>query len=1019
MGREQTRCISRIRKFSLILLIAIGFQNGARADEPATIQGEVRDAATGKVLYMADLVVPGSTVGTFTMEDGSFRLLLPPGEYSLRVQYLGYRSVLKEGIHLKAGEVLQLNFALELGEAFKGKGVTVWMNPDEQTVCDTRAMRTTNQEDLQNFALDTMVEALSLETGIMVINGELHVRGGRGSEVSYTSDDVPIDNPLGGSIAVSNVAISSIQTVVGGMDAEYGNAQSAVINVTTREGGERFHGTLRYWTDDYGRQDKTYANFDRLATGIGGPLFRDELRWFLAGEVAGQDGEFLAADGRREWKVFDDLFKFSERASSQLQLTGKLTWRATSDLKFSAEGNFNLSRDDPYVHNWNQQGYVNRLHVFERLELSGESDEQGEHFFHVARGTLPVYHGPWYEEFYLPNRERQRQGLPTAFEKVLLKMKPAGADQPAYVVVDAFRARSARSGTEFLVLTEELFGGYLNTLSRWSYERTDSSQTYYNSAEHTPVSDSRNSALKLLAIHNISDEVFYKIALSRLDFSRHSAVGGKEPADYDTAGHPATLINGALQRSLAPEVYYTDPANPFLATAYDFPNYFDQRARSWILKFDLTSRRWPGHRIKTGFLAQYNDMRNVQMTSPGLTRPLMDDLTGRTLGLAQGRSANIFHNFAPRTAFYCQDRWEYRGMVVNAGLRYDLFSPGNGVEVLLRAEGVDPSIERFKQVLSPRLGLAFPITDRDVFHFHYGRSFQAPGNNRLFQTQDPNSGEALLGNPDLDPEITVSYQAGVRHQFSTHITGDFAIFYKDIYDLVTSTTAVDSVSGNTFSRYINRAYASARGLEVTLDRRFADGYGGQIAYTLGFADGVASDAEFGAQGASGLTHLPTGELPLRWDQRHVLSFRLRLMDAGSWGGSFIYAMGSGLPWTPALRNQRRADPRLENSRRHPATHSLSMQAEKYFDLWGRALTLFFDGRNLLDQDQVVAHDPGIYPGMPYAESAYTTYLTETGRYGGAYLTDLDGDGQDEYHPVDDPRVFASRRNFRVGFGLEF
>ncbi len=1019
MGRDNSMHIARILKYALILLVSLGARHEARAEEPAIIQGTVTDATDGRVLPSADLVVPGSTLGTFTMADGRFRLLLPPGEYSLRVRYLGYRSVLKENIHLSAGEVLEMNFALELGEAFRAKGVTVWMDADYQDVGDTRAMHSTNQEDLQNFAVDNMLEAIGLDAGIMVINGEIHVRGGRDTEVSYTSDDVPIDNPLGGSMSVSNVAIANIQTVVGGMDAEYGNAQSAVVNVTTREGGERFGGTVRYWTDDYGRQDKTYANFDRLAAGFGGPLLRDEIRWFLAGEASGLDGEYLPADDRREWKAFDDLFKFSERSSSQLQLTGKLTWRANSRLKFSAEGNLNLSRDDPYIHNWNQQGYVNRVHVFEKLELSGESDEEGEHFFHVARGTLPVYHGPWYDEFYLPNRQRQGQGLPNAFEKVLLKLKPAGAEQSAYVVVDAFRARSARSGVEYMVLTEELFGGYMNTLSRWSYQRSDSSQTYHNAAERTPVTRTRNNALKLLAIHNISDEVFYKFALSRLDFSRHSAVDGKEPADYDTAGHPVTLANGALQRNLAPEVYYTDPNNPFLATAYDFPNYFDQQAQSWIIKFDLTSRRWPGHRIKTGFLAQYNDMRNIQMTSPGLTRPLVDDITGRTLGVAQGRSANTFHNFAPRTAFYCQDRWEHRGMVVNAGLRYDLFSPGTGVEVLMRAEGVDPSIERYKQVMSPRLGLAFPITDRDVFHFHYGRSFQAPGNDRLFQTQDPNSGEALLGNPDLDPEITVSYQVGVRHQFSKHIAGDFAIFYKDIFDLVSSTTAVDTVSGNTFSRYINRAYASARGLELTLDRRFADGYGGQLAYTLSYADGVASDAEFGAQGAAGLTHLPTGELPLRWDQRHVLSLRLRLMDTGNWGGSFIYALGSGLPWTPVIRNQRRADPRRENSRRHPASHSLSMQAEKFFDLWGRHLTLFFDGRNLLDQAQIAAHDPGIYPGMPNADSAYTTYLTETGRYGGAYLTDLDGDGQDEYHPVDDPRVFASRRNFRIGFGLEF
>ncbi len=1010
MGRVTIRAIA--------LIASILFADIARADEPGLIHGTVTDAATDRPLHQADLVVPGTTLGTFSMADGEFRLLLPPGVYSLRVQFLGYEPILEEGIHVVSGGQVKLEFAMKPGKAFTVEPVEVVTDPKRQEVGDTRAVRRTTQDDLEGFTVDNLQEAIGLEAGIMVMNGEIHVRGGRDTEVSYTSDDVPIDNPLGGSISVANVAISSVQTVVGGMDAEYGNAQSAVINVTTREGGERFDGSLRYWTDDYGRLDKTYSNFDRLAVGVGGPLGTGALRWFLAGEISGEDGQYLTADSREQWSAFNDFLQFSRRNRSQLQLTGKLTWRASPALKFSAEGNFNAMRDDPYVHNWNQTGYVNRIHVFERLELSGETDEQGDHFFHVPRGTQPVFHGPWYEEFYLPNRTRQRQGLPSDFEKVLIKFKPSGATQPVYQVVDAFRARSARSGIESLVLTEELFDGYMDTLSRWSYVRNDSSQTYHNSAERTPITTNSGNALKLLAIHNISDDVFYKLALTRLDFRRHSAVGGKRPEQYDTAGHPVTLHNGATHRNVAPEAYYTDSDNPFLATAYDFPQYFDQRAKSWILKFDLTSRRWPRHKIKTGFLVQYNDMENTQITSPGLTRPLMDDTSGRSLGRAQGLSANEFHNYAPRTAFYLQDRWEHRGMVINAGLRYDLFSPGNGVEVLLRAPGVDPTITRYKQVMSPRLGLAFPITERDVFHFHYGRSFQAPGNDMLFQTQDPNSGETFLGNPDLDPAITVSYQAGVRHQFTRNVTGEFAIFYKDIFDLITSTTAIDTVSSSQFARYINRAYATARGLEVSVDRRLADGYAGSLSYTLSYADGVASDAEYGAQGAMGLTHLPTGELPLRWDQRHMLSARLRLVDAGSWGGSLIYSMGSGLPWTPAFRNQRRADPGLENSRRHPVSHSFSLQAEKYFDLWGKQLTLFFDGRNLLDQDQVASHAPGIFPGMPYADVAYTSYLTETGNYGGAYLTDLDGDGHDEFHPVEDPRVFGARRNFRIGFGLE-
>jgi outer membrane receptor protein involved in Fe transport len=255
------------------------------------------------------------------------------------------------------------------------------------------------------------------------------------------------------------------------------------------------------------------------------------------------------------------------------------------------------------------------------------------------------------------------------------------------------------------------------------------------------------------------------------------------------------------------------------------------------------------------------------------------------------------------------------------------------------------------------------------------------------------------------------------------VTGDFALFYKDIYALITTTSVQDTISGNQSFRYINRAYASAQGIEMTIAKSFSDNYGGQVAYTYSFANGVASDALFGAS-AGGLTHLPTRELPLNWDQRHSLDISLRIADPGSWGGSVTYSFGSGYPWTPSYRNVRRQDPELENSRRLPATHSLTLTAQKFFNVWGQDLTLFFDGRNLLDQDQVASISPGIWPGTPQATIAYVDYLTETDdagdpQYGGAFLADMDGDGEDEFHPVNDPRVYYPHRIFRIGFGFEF
>jgi len=219
-------------------------------------------------------------------------------------------------------------------------------------------------------------------------------------------------------------------------------------------------------------------------------------------------------------------------------------------------------------------------------------------------------------------------------------------------------------------------------------------------------------------------------------------------------------------------------------------------------------------------------------------------------------------------------------------------------------------------------------------------------------------------------------------------------------------------------RFVNRAYASSRGIELTLDKEFSRNFATNLSYTYSFADGVASNANFGQQ-AAGLTHLPTGELPLDWDQRHTLNATVTVARAGDWSGTTVYSYTSGLPWTPFYRFEKKQDPLLENSRRFPSQHSINFRGEKFFKIQGRDLRLFFDGRNLLDQKVVVNAQPPVVPALQDATDGYISYATEHNQFGGAYLNDSDGDGQDEFFPVNDPRVYGQRRLFRIGLGFEF
>ena len=419
------------------------------------------------------------------------------------------------------------------------------------------------------------------------------------------------------------------------------------------------------------------------------------------------------------------------------------------------------------------------------------------------------------------------------------------------------------------------------------------------------------------------------------------------------------------------------------------------------------------HLIKAGTMLVYNDLQRYALANPATER--LNRFTG---DWSQGSNRNIFHTYNPEANWYIQDRWEYEGMVVNFGLRWDMFSPGSAANIELTNEDVNRNVVKYKTQFSPRLGFAFPITDRDGFHFHYGRFIQFPSRENLFASQDPVGNNGTLGNPNLQPMTTVQYQAGVRHQFTDFLAGQFAIYSKDMYDLIASTQVTDAETGNTLQRYINKAYASARGVEFSLNKRFSSNFSFDITYTLSFADGVASDTDFGGN-PEGLEYLPSQELPLDWDQRHVFNFLLNIANPGVWSTGFTFSYGSGFPWTPNDRFARRQDPLLENSERLPATFSLDIQAERHVNFYGQRLTLTLQGFNLLNQDQVIRVQPGIFPGLNNATNAGNNYLVETGKFGGAYLQDQDGDNYDEFIPINDPRVFGQHRLFRIGVGWMF
>lgn len=88
------------------------------------ITGKVRDAETQESLAFANILLEGMAVGGATDLDGRYALEVTPGNYIIKVSYLGYISIFKE-VTIREGEKLNLDFDLQYGEVLETEVVVI------------------------------------------------------------------------------------------------------------------------------------------------------------------------------------------------------------------------------------------------------------------------------------------------------------------------------------------------------------------------------------------------------------------------------------------------------------------------------------------------------------------------------------------------------------------------------------------------------------------------------------------------------------------------------------------------------------------------------------------------------------------------------------------------------------------------------------------------------------------------------------------------------------------------------
>jgi TonB-dependent receptor len=100
--------------FVLVILFFVTTHFSFAQQESGTINGKITDASNGDELAFANVIVKGQTIGAITEFDGSYKLEIAPGTYTLLFSYVGYEETEKQ-VTVKANETVIVNVQMVAG----------------------------------------------------------------------------------------------------------------------------------------------------------------------------------------------------------------------------------------------------------------------------------------------------------------------------------------------------------------------------------------------------------------------------------------------------------------------------------------------------------------------------------------------------------------------------------------------------------------------------------------------------------------------------------------------------------------------------------------------------------------------------------------------------------------------------------------------------------------------------------------------------------------------------------------
>jgi outer membrane receptor protein involved in Fe transport len=830
-----------------ILLLIVIAAPAVWSGTTGKVAGIITDKASGEPLPAANVVIVGTMLGAATDMNGEFTILeVTPGNYSVQVSYVGYGTVTVSDVRVYIDQTARVDVVLET-QAYEASATVVWAERTKIRKDVATSVIAIDNKEIEALPINNVVSAIGLQAGIrggwqaslgyatqpdfisnykrgnISVNDGPSIRGGGAESVLFMVDGFTMRDPRNNE-PMTKIALSSVKEISverGGFNAEYGQVRSGIVNVVSQEGNKQgYSGSMQFRLSPpaakYWRGKGILDVQDPYSYALR-PFFDPAVCW--TGTANGAWDKYTL-DQYPEFKGWN---KISQELCTDNDPNNDLT-PVGAQRVFMYETRKKQINDQP---DWDIDAGFGGPLPFISKSLGNLR------FFTSFRSTRDVLIFPLTRPDY---RDFTWSGQLISDITPTIKLRVSGIIGKQYTI------RHNWDVTNYNQVGGYFYPHYPNEIAGVaSGIATSADLPGLFSNFNFCLADIGQKSIAAKLTHTFSPKTFYEVSLEYLR------------RDYFT--RPTALRDTSLKYEIIPG-YITD-SNPFgywpfgtngvllSGTMMHVSKARDNTVvSSATFKADFTSQINFQNLMKVGIEFNYFDLDfdYGTVTSGGIGGPTPVSWVNMEVKPLQG-------------AIYIQDKLETKGFTLNAGLRLDYnnanfdwwnVDPYNAAffsNEYSRTIMFAKTNAKADWQLSPRLGIAHPITENSKLFFNYGHFKQVPQYESLFRVERSTQGQMVsYGNPNLVMAKTTSYELGYDHVLFETFMLQLAAFYNDITDQQDMTLYDATTFGFSYTQSTANNYQDIRGFEVTLRKTRGRWWSGFANYTYQ----VSTSGHFGS-----------------------------------------------------------------------------------------------------------------------------------------------------------------------------